>query len=46
MLTATIIYLITGKRRKTIDPYRSLKIDRARRELSRSEYRANAKKNP
>lgn len=46
MLTATIIYLITGKRRKTIDPYRSVKIERAKRELSRSEYRANARKHP
>lgn len=46
MLTATIIYLITGKRRKTIDHYRSVKIERAKRELSRSEYRANARKHP
>lgn len=46
MLTAALLYLITGKRRRTIDPYRSAKIERARREMSRSEYRANARKNP
>lgn len=44
-MLASLIYLITGKRRRYVDPYRQAKIDRARRE-SRSEYRANAKRNP
>lgn len=46
MLVASIIYLLAGKRRRVIDPYRQIKIDRARREMSRSEFRANARKHP
>lgn len=46
MLLASLVYLITGKRRRYVDPYRSAKIERARREMSRSEFRANTKKNP
>lgn len=46
MLSAAILYLLTRKRRRQIDPYRAVKIERARREMSRSEYRANARKNP
>lgn len=46
MLVASLIYLLTGKRRRVIDPYRKIKIDRARLEMSRSEFRANARKHP
>ncbi len=45
MIVASLVYLITGKRKRYVDPYRQIKIDRDRRE-SRSEYRANARKNP
>ena len=46
MLVTSLIYLLTGKRRRYVDQYRSQKIERSRREMSRSEYRANARKNP